>query len=1027
MKEKAKKEEKLRPFRKNLLVSRPKLPNKPHSFAINKDTEVSKKFYYCIFFGFFILVFSFFLKEEINSSKIQSAIFHKFSSLLSFQIHSGKSELIYFPEHGPYDERLAYSKIKNYEKTLKEKGFTISSQANISNFQNSIYELGIFPIYTEKAKAGLKILDSQETKLFETKYPYETYNSFKEIPEIIYKTLLFIEDKDLLQDKEETFNPVVNYVRFFKAISDIFISKFFPNHEVHGGSTLITQMEKFRHSKNGVTNGTKDKLRQMFSAMLRVYQYGRKTDSTRKKIVLDYINSVPLAAVRNYGEVTGLGDGLRAYFGTDLKEVNQYLSSNYNPVDVTENLKKASYFKQVLTLFLAHRRPSELLRGKKDKLKVQVDNYLKLLFHEKIITRELYENCLLVNPLIKPTVRLKNTDYLSKKASNLVRTNLLSLLNERSFYELDRFDLEVSTNINSQSQSNITEKLRSLKDLEFLKSNSLLGYRLLNEKNPLEKMIVSFTLYEKKENYNVLRVQTDNLDQPFDINQGVKIDLGSTAKFRTLVTYLEVMHEIYQKYSILSKSEKIKKLEIVADKLSKWGINQLIRKENLSLDDFLNLSMERKYSANPWEKFFTAGGLHNFKNFNANDNGKIVSVKKAIRHSVNLPFIRIMRDLVNYFSYEVTGSTARTLKKMEKVKRTEYLKRFADKEGKIFINKFYKKYRYSNKNEIFEKLFENRTKSAKKAACLFLSLIPNVSQKDLITFIENKFPKSKISSKLIESWYIDFNPNKLSLLDRAFVARIHPLELWTVHYLYNNKNRDLSNLYSASNEIRQYVYSWLINSKYKSSQNSKIKTILEEEAFLEIHKYWKKVGYPYARLVPSLATSLGTSADKPAALSTLLGIIVNDGKKLPMQSVNKLNFATGTPYETNFKFIAKEAEQVIPKAVAKKVKEALFDVVQNGTALRLKNGIQTKNKNFSVGGKTGTGDNRFKIFNKSGVLTKSIAVNRTATFAFIIGERFFGNITVYVPGDVADEFSFTSALPVRLLKVFEKDLESVLN
>jgi hypothetical protein len=43
-------------------------------------------------------------------------------------------------------------------------------------------------------------------------------------------------------------------------------------------------------------------------------------------------------------------------------------------------------------------------------------------------------------------------------------------------------------------------------------------------------------------------------------------------------------------------------------------------------------------------------------------------------------------------------------------------------------------------------------------------------------------------------------------------------------------------------------------------------------------------------------------------------------------------------------------------------------------------------------------------------------VSRTATVVFFIGERLFGNLTIYVPGPEAAEFGFTSSLPAQLLK-----------
>lgn len=43
-------------------------------------------------------------------------------------------------------------------------------------------------------------------------------------------------------------------------------------------------------------------------------------------------------------------------------------------------------------------------------------------------------------------------------------------------------------------------------------------------------------------------------------------------------------------------------------------------------------------------------------------------------------------------------------------------------------------------------------------------------------------------------------------------------------------------------------------------------------------------------------------------------------------------------------------------------------------------------------------------------------MNRTATFVFYLGPRHFGTLTAFVPGQAAEKFRFTSALPVQVLK-----------
>jgi hypothetical protein len=54
-------------------------------------------------------------------------------------------------------------------------------------------------------------------------------------------------------------------------------------------------------------------------------------------------------------------------------------------------------------------------------------------------------------------------------------------------------------------------------------------------------------------------------------------------------------------------------------------------------------------------------------------------------------------------------------------------------------------------------------------------------------------------------------------------------------------------------------------------------------------------------------------------------------------------------------------------------------------------------------------------------------VDRTGTFVFFLGDRFFGTITAYVPGTIAGTYHFTSALAVQLLKAVEPQLDPLLD
>lgn len=62
---------------------------------------------------------------------------------------------------------------------------------------------------------------------------------------------------------------------------------------------------------------------------------------------------------------------------------------------------------------------------------------------------------------------------------------------------------------------------------------------------------------------------------------------------------------------------------------------------------------------------------------------------EATRHSVNLVFIRLMRDIANYYTYSDADDIGRVLDENDETVRKEYLARFADKEGSQFLNTFF--------------------------------------------------------------------------------------------------------------------------------------------------------------------------------------------------------------------------------------------------------------------------------------------------------------------------------------------------
>jgi len=279
----------------------------------------------------------------------------------------------------------------------------------------------------------------------------------------------------------------------------------------------------------------------------------------------------------------------------------------------------------------------------------------------------------------------------------------------------------------------------------------------------------------------------------------------------------------------------------------------------------------------------------------------------------------------------------------------------------------------------------------------------------------------------VDRLFKGYDPGRLNLSDYGYLLGRHPLEVWCAGQLFYGPDLSWNTVLERSASAREISYRWLFQTRNRRAQDLRLRIRFEQDAFERMTSYWQKLAFPFDHLVPSLATAIGSSADRPAALAQLMGIIVNDGIHQPILPISRLRFATGTPYETVFEPQGHAGERVMEVEVARALRQVLADVVNGGTALRLSRAfVRPDGKVVVAGGKTGSGDNRFKTFSRAGYLKSSRAVSRTGTFVFYIGDRYFGVLTAYVGGDQAGNYDFTSALPVAALKLMAPAIVSSL-
>jgi membrane peptidoglycan carboxypeptidase len=968
-----------------------------------------------------------FVVYEARSSRLQAYVLSRLASELTFQMLPGPCDSVLAAPTGPYDARRGYALIPSLTDSLRAKGFRVLAQARPSARLVQLARRGIHPIYHETAQAGLKILDRREHMLYRATYPERAYATFDSIPDLLVKTLLFIENRELLAARSPRRNPAVEWDRLAKATVELLLRPIDHDRRTPGGSTLATQIEKFRHSEEGRTATPQEKVRQIASASLRAYLDGENTVEARRGIVLDFMNSVPLGAIPGYGEVNGFEDGLALWFDTDAAEVNRLLVEDTTSESVEHLAARALAYRKALSLFVAHRRPTTYLVNSPALLNADVEAFLALLAEAGVITPALRDAALLFHLAPRGAAPDAPHDpFARRKAANAVRARLLALTGLDKLYALDRLDLTVATTLDRPTQEAVTDLLGRLTDPSFADSVGLRGEKLLEHGDPAG-VVYSFVLYERVGERNFLRVQADNFDQPFDINEGVKLDLGSTAKLRTLVHYLEIVAELHRRFTGLGKAERDSLGRADLDRLSRWALEHVASARDTSLAAMLDAAMERRYSASPHETFFTGGGTHTFENFEKTDNTKILSVREGIRNSVNLVFIRLMRDIVQHEIYALPGFSPDLIKNRRHPGRAAYLARSADREGREVLSGYYRAHQGKPLDASMALLLKGKRRTPKRLAVVFRSVRPDAGFDEFRAFLESQPPAAPLSEKAAADVFRSYPRDRFDLADRGYLAGVHPLELWLVEFLSRHPDASWAAVVDSSAGERVAASKWLLSPRARSAQDRRIRILLEADAFERIHAAWERVGYPFGSLVPSLATAIGSSADRPAALAELVGIIVNGGMRYETVRIERLHFARGTPYETILARDPAPGERVLPAELADVVRRALLDVVAQGTARRAANAFRLDDgRVIPVGGKTGTGDHRFETFGRGGRLIESRVMNRTATFVFLVGDRFFGVVSAHVPGPKAAEYGFTSSLPTQILRALGPSLRPLI-
>ena len=242
--------------------------------------------------------------------------------------------------------------------------------------------------------------------------------------------------------------------------------------------------------------------------------------------------------------------------------------------------------------------------------------------------------------------------------------------------------------------------------------------------------------------------------------------------------------------------------------------------------------MERRYSANPGEGFFTGGGLHPSTTSIARDNARSLTVREALQAlgqpGVHPPDARRRAPR----TWPAAGPAPKLLDGRGRPAPPRVLARFADHEGAVFLARFYRKYQGLTPAEAEALLLQRRAPARRRAlASVLCTIEPEASDARWPSCCSASCPRQRHAALADARLRSCARPTArpLSLADRGYVARVHPLELWLVGYLRApSRARRWPRRSRRAPRERQEVYGWLFKTRHKSAQDRRIRAAARE-------------------------------------------------------------------------------------------------------------------------------------------------------------------------------------------------------
>jgi hypothetical protein len=979
------------------------------------------------------------LYEEAKVGLVQQALF----SGLRFTRRKTKTTPAAI---SPLEKKYAYDRIPKWRDQFSKAGHKLTEPREWE--QVGIPGVGTLPpLYSRPEQAGLTLRDARGREFYQFRDPYKIYEKFEDIPQILLRSLAFVEDRTALEENVlPTDNLAIDFKRAGAAFKENFQKLFGFRATASGGSTVPIQNAKQEAYPGAKTKGFGQKVGQAFMASLRVTDTATGTNiENLQREYTKYMNIVSLGSHPRTGEVRGFNDAMAVWFG----------NTNFNEV-LKGDLSKpeaAIAYRQALTFVMAVQQPDALIRFRKgwNAGQARVDHFLDELVEGRIIPREFAQRTRAVKlpfesvgrkPVLPPS-------QLGEKSVRTSKKDLLQLLGipdqlrkeepdpkkkeaaaEKAEYVLDHAHLTATSTLFADIDAEVSAFFRRLNKPEVAKKFELIGGKLLNESNAARVRYGLMVQEVGDDGLARVRIKTDTYNGALDLNASGKMNLGSTQKLVMGWTYNVMIGKLYDDLAGKTPEQLSAMALLPHDNLTNWALQWLQETpeaERTKLN-MLKAGAERSYSSAP-QGFFTGEVMWLPQNFEPREeNGLRIPMQEAIWRSTNLSSARFTQDVQDCVKWHVLGLDRRIMDPDEqdpvvKQQRREKLEEFARYEGGVYQSRAFVAMQGRSEEAILQLLAEraNRMRGTPSALmATYLSVYPEASLEQTVDFaITNCTRACSRSDETLAQFY--GNIKAMDLNDRGYTAGVHPLWLKQAQLRVANPEISLKDSLEATKQDRVDVYKWLIEAKNPRAQQRAITIMTDQAAWGWIEGLWQNsFGYNY-KLKATLANVLGGAATNTQLLTNFTNMLLADGKRPKVTNFTEFEFATGTPHEMKAAVQPVKLEQVSDPLVAaftvemargniefEQKNEAGY-VVARGTGGRLKGKIKLRDGTvLPSGGKTGTNGE-----------TETLDT-RIAAYMVNLGPKLSLAAMVYLEGGNASD-RFTSGVVVRVVEAMLKD------